>query len=291
MKKKLIGLITFAVCLMMLLTGCMTQDVSIYAPTNLSAFNFYAQYMSKNAEYIMGNSLTSSEDATTAAKIDKVLKLYKTTITEESAIMACIECFNGTSVQEGEGSRVGYYEFNEERIKVEYVNSQRTYVVEVGSGADKQTISFSVSKTDGVYTVTKKIQTGEYPCSAVVQFDQTSSSLMMQLTTKSSAGVTLKVNKEVIVLKDWDIVSRTVITEGDTNNKSIYTVECYQEVFDGKIKIAKSSSDVGKINKDTLDPETFTTATTTDLTGFEIACIVDEGRTVNAFGDISQWVA
>ena len=293
MKKRIFILLSMALCFLMVMTGCGTTEVNQFGPTTLSTFDFYSQnvvegmgFVSQNVAYVDGLGTADK------AKINSVMSDYTSSVLDEAFVMACIECFNGVGVEDSSGTRVGYYEFDGARFKVSYDNAQRTYVVDLGLG-DEASSAYSVSKADSVYNVVKKSSNG-VPCSAVVQYDTTTSSMTMEITTKNSKGTALKIKKEMIVLKSGEIVVRDIVIVGDTNNKSIYTIEYIKSVFEAKVKIAKSNSDVGRINKETFDKETFASALSTDLAGYIITIatdVSDQRTSAVAFVEASAWIA
>ena len=293
MKKRIFILLSMALCFLMVMTGCGTTEVNQFGPTTLSTFDFYSQnvvegmgFVSQNVAYVDGLGTADK------AKINSVMSDYTSSVLDEAFVMACIECFNGVGVEDSSGTRVGYYEFDGARFKVSYDNAQRTYVVDLGLG-DEASSAYSVSKADSVYNVVKKSSNG-VPCSAVVQYDTTTSSMTMEITTKNSKGTALKIKKEMIVLKSGEIVVRDIVIVGDNNNKSIYTIEYIKSVFEAKVKIAKSNSDVGRINKETFDKETFASALSTDLAGYIITIatdVSDQRTSAVAFGEASAWIA
>ena len=214
MKKRIFILLSMALCFLMVMTGCGTTEVNQFGPTTLSTFDFYSQnvvegmgFVSQNVAYVDGLGTADK------AKINSVMSDYTSSVLDEAFVMACIECFNGVGVEDSSGTRVGYYEFDGARFKVSYDNAQRTYVVDLGLG-DEASSAYSVSKADSVYNVVKKSSNG-VPCSAVVQYDTTTSSMTMEITTKNSKGTALKIKKEMIVLKSGEIVVRDIVIVGD----------------------------------------------------------------------------
>lgn len=292
MKKRIFILLSMALCFLMVLTGCGATEVNYFGPTSLSTFDYYTQNMLEGFDFVRGcvNSVQGLQNAD-KSKMTTVMSAFMHSLADEIAVMACIECFNGVGVDETAGTRVGYYELDGVRYKVSYDNSQRTYVVEYTHDGVKKTKAYSVSKADSVYNVIKKVSSGETPCSVLVQFDTTTSNLTLDITTKDTYGSTLKIKKEMIILKNGEIVAREVATIGDTNNKSTYTVEYLKTVFNADIKIAKSSADAGRINKEVFDKETFVSVSTVDLAGYKIvADLSEQSFTATTFGETSAWL-
>ena len=293
MKKRLFILFSVALCFMMIMTGCGTTEVNPYGPTSLSVFDFYLENMLESSVYVSGCvSGAKTLDNTDRAKIGVITNSYSQTLNEEVAAMLCIECFNGVGVEESSGERIGYYEVKGERFKVSYNNSEKAYVIESGVGQSLSRKSYSVTKDASVFKVTKKATSNETTCTVFVQYDSTTSNMSIETTVNVSGGTTIKLKKEIIVLKNGEVISRDVITVGGTNNKSIYTVEYLKTIFNAEIKIAKSNAEAERINKDLFDKETYTDVASIDLAGYKIDVDTAEGKYVaTKFGSDSAWVA
>lgn len=293
MKKRLFILFSLALCFMMVMTGCGTTEVNPYGPTTLSTFDFYAENVLDSCFYI-SDCVTNAKNLENAdrAKTTMVTSLYYVTLGEEMSAMLCIECFNGVGVEETSGERVGYYEVKGERFKVSYSNSAKAYIIEHGVGTSYVKNSYSVTKNGSVYTVKKIATQSEIRSEVIVQYDTTTSNMFIESKVTDFDNKTTTTKKEIIVLKNGEVISRDVIVSGATNNKQTFTVEYIKTIFNAEIKIAKSNADAGRINKDLLDKETYTDVSTIDLAGYKIDVDTAESKyVVTKFGNDSAWVA
>ena len=188
--------------------------------------------------------------------------------------------------------KVQVCEYQGNLIQVEYSQASRAYNVTMNIGSAVLNYSFNVAKeADGSYIVRKIVQAGENTCTATVVFNTAYSNLSIDLTTKNSGGETVRTNKEVITLKNGHVVFRNCVIEGDTNNRSYYTVECYKEIFNAKMKISKSKADIGNINKQSLSKSNFAESEENDMTGYKLDVdLSTKTNTATTFGDLNQWI-
>lgn len=283
--KKLFVLLLIFCCFAFI--GC-DNITTQFVQTNYGIYDFYFKNMVSCQNSINDDISSVNINADDKTKINLVLDNLKSTIYEEMAILASIECYGTMS-----NPKEIIISSNDVFISVE-LQQNKNYVCNMTVGESEYNYSFNITKdgVSNVYSVkySKTISDENYSCTANVYFDKQISRISVNVESYSNSGSKISTFKDFYALKNNNSALKINLVLGESNNRSIYAIDTYREIFAFKTKISNCNSIQNTIDINNLTMNQLIVSNENDNSGYIIDFnFENENPVLQKFGDFVLW--
>ena len=285
--KKFVSLVLLVFCFM--LVGCDGKAMSnLVSTTYDSIYDFYYTdflgCQKEVADDVNSINLDTNAENRINATIDSITFLKE----EELAIIASISYYDVPKTSKN------FFISNEDGL-IEIKQQGIYYICTLGNGNE---YSFVISKNANLnkYNVTynKVINDLDHECTATVEFEKTTSHLSIDINSYNQSEIKVATYKDFysLINKNKAMRVNTIIgnAKGNVNNRTIYGIDYYKEVFSFNLRVASCNATANKLTPNDIKKEKFLNSLSSENCGYIISYdYTTNTPTQSTYGDLINW--